>query len=76
VLATVTVHAVAVYPTPLVPYVAVTEFPVVVPKFVPVIVIVAPPAVGIVPEEDNPDIAGGVYDTVNPVDAALACARP
>ncbi len=44
--ATVTVQDAAVYPVPLGPYVALT-LPGVGPKFVPVSVIVVPPAVGI-----------------------------
>ncbi len=58
--ATVTVHPVAVYPVPPAPNVADT-LPAVGPKFVPVKVIVVPPAVGIDdPPATPPLIAGAV----------------
>ena len=72
-LATVTLHPLAAYVLPVVPYVAVTTFPVVGPKLVPVSVTVAPPDVTIDEPPATPLIAGAVYDVV-PLDEALVCA--
>ena len=60
----------ALYVLPLAPYVALTMFALIGPKFVPVNVIIVPPAVGMLPPPATPVIAGGVYDTV-PDDSAL-----
>ncbi len=70
--AVVTVQLVAVYVVPLAPYVALTTFPVVGPKFVPVNVIVAPPFVDMLLPPATPLIAGTMYDTVAD-DSALVC---
>jgi hypothetical protein len=72
VFATVTVQLLAVYVVPVDPYVALTGFPLVGPKFVPVSVIDVPPAVGIEDPPATPVIAGATYDS-NTEDAALAC---
>jgi hypothetical protein len=72
VFATVTAHPVAVYVVPEEPYVAVTTLPLVGPKFVPVTVTVAPPAVAIDDPLDTPEIAGAVYVVV-PLEEALVC---
>ena len=72
VLSTFTTQDVATYSAPVVgPYVAVTTFPTVGPKLLPEIVTVLPPAVTIVPA--SPLTNGTPYDTVCPVDSALAC---
>ena len=44
---------------------AFATFPTVGPKFVPINVIVVPPAVDMLPPPATPVIAGGVYDTVS-----------
>ena len=62
--AVVTLQLLAVYVVPLAPYVAVTTFPLVGPKFVPFNVILAPPAVTIDDPPATVVIAGDVYDTV------------
>ena len=69
-LNTVTAHDVALYSTPVAPYVAVIGFDEVGPKLVPLRVTVLPPGVVIAPPAA--DTAGGVYDTV-PTDTALGC---
>lgn len=72
--ATVTVQLLALYVVPVAPYVTLTTFPLVGPKFVPVNVTVAVPAVGMVPPPVTVIllIAGAAYDTV-PDDSALGC---
>ena len=68
--AVVTEQLVAVYSTPLGPYVAVATP--VGPKFVPVSVTVVPPDVGMLPPPATDEITGAVYDSVA-VDRALDC---
>ena len=69
--ATLTVQPVAVYfCVPDGPYVAVTVFPLVGPKFVPFNVIMAPPLVDMLLPPATTVIAGAVYDTV-PDESAL-----
>ena len=72
VFATATVHPLAAYVVPVVPYVAVTVFPDVGPKSVPVKLIVVPPPVPIDEPPATAVIAGAVYDVV-PLDDALVC---
>jgi hypothetical protein len=71
VFATLTMQPLALYVVPLTPpYVALTAFPLVGPKLVPVNVIVEPPPVP-TPLPATPVITGGVYETA-PDDTALA----
>ena len=58
--AILTVQPLALYVVPPTPYVAVTELPLVGPKFVPFKVIVAPPAVNMDDPPETVDIAGAV----------------
>ena len=69
--ALLTVHPLAEYVVPVAPYVAVTTFPTVGPKLLPVNVIVVPTPVAMLLPPATPVIAGAVYDTV-PDDNALA----